>query len=306
MYCSDVFDVPANRELLTYIHAELLCSAAYIWITDEHDAELPSQIVDNIKVLFNGNTRHDFTGHQSRFIVRDELPHQTLPNTKSQNLYNISYFSGRVEENGIEQGANFSRLDNYSIKFNFSQAAPPRIKIHMIHRAQNTMRVMHGMAGLVFMLESFRISFQPVERPSRPLLSDYVKPEFQNTDQLIDVQEDDKTCLITYQDFEEGDIVQQCLNCKKVMTSSHLDTWYSHPDRRKDQKCIHCRQPYNANTFRKGKVHLVPKALAVVEAAAAVDADDVALLPQEKEPVQRQGILGRLFHMFGGGADHED
>jgi hypothetical protein len=61
-------------------------------------------------------------------------------------------------------------------------------------------------------------------------------------------------------------------------------------------------------TFRKGKVHLVAEALVAAAVIEEAVAEDVVLLPQEKEHEQRQGILGRLFHMFGGGAaaDHDD
>lgn len=256
-YCSEVF--PFNQEISTSIAANLICSAAYLWITDENNKEIPTQIVEELCVRFNGEERHRLSGHQSRFQVPDTLPHPTLANTKSQNLYYISYHAGNIEANGLEDGANFSRLDHYDLRIRCREGAPQRIKLHMIHRSQNELRIQQGMAGIRFSQSNFSF-FERGQAPQAreipvPRIAAVLLPEFPNADQQIDIQEDDKTCLITYQDFNEGDVVQQCLGCKKVMTSEALDRWYSLQPANKS--CVHCRQPYSLQTFRKGKAHLI-------------------------------------------------
>ncbi len=262
-YASEVFE-PRERVVQTWIDAQHICSAAYLWITDENNNELPSQVVDRLEIRFNDEVRQELTGYQSRFVVRDNLPHPTLANNKSQNLYYISYYPGRVEENGAEQGANFSRLDAYKLSLILNSVNTQRIKLHMIHRVQNQLRILQGMAGLAHPTHDFSFlqnapprvippSHFVVQVPPQPPQP----PVFENTDQLIDIQGDETACMITFRDFNEGDVVQQCLGCKKVFSSDALDTWFSHPNNVGSKKCVHCRQSYSVTTFRKGKAHIV-------------------------------------------------
>lgn len=284
-HCSERFEVGETRSIEVELTADTLASAAYIWITDTEGNEIPSQVVDELKILFNGNQREVLTGFQSRTAVRQTLPHPTLPNTKSQNLYYISYFSGRIEANGLEQGANLRRIDQYTIKFQFTEAVPQNIKINVVHRAQNTLRFMHGMAGLRFVDGIYNIRHYIPGAP-RALRAYMMVPQveeikFENTDQLIDILEDEKACMITYEPFKENDIVQKCNTCKKVFDSASLDNWMK--TRGANRKCIHCQGSYNATTFCKGKAHLTFEVLV-----------EEAVVQQEKE-----GFLGRIIRAIG-------
>lgn len=263
-YCSAIFYQTNEREIQTWIKAYTNCSAASLWITDEQDREIPSQVVEEFSVLFNGQQRHKLSGHQSRFDMRDQLPFPTLNNTKSQNLYYISYYSGRTDPRGFEQGANFSEIDRYELKIRCREGAPQRIKIHMLHRAQNFCCIMSGMAGTTYTNHGFQLRREaPPPRPVVPIVPQTSQTPaatllvFPNTDQLIEIHEEDNVCPITYEEFKEGDLVQQCLECKKVMSSAAMDTWFSQPANQNNKKCVHCRQPYSLTTFRKGKAHLV-------------------------------------------------
>lgn len=286
-HCSSAFEVPPTRNLEVDLIADTLASAAYIWITDTEGNEIPRQVVDEMKIMFNGNQRETLTGFQSRTAVRQTLPHPTLPNTRSQNLYYISYFDGRIEPNGLEQGANLRRLDDYSIKFQFTEGVPQNIKINVIHRGQNTLRFMHGMAGLRFVDGGYTIRLyvrqaRAVRHPPNVIQ----EIEFTNTDQLIDILEDEKACMITYVPFKENDVVQKCNTCKKVFDSTSLDNWMK--TRGSNRKCIHCQGPYNTTTFCKGKAHLLFE----------VEEQPVEpLIPQQEK--ENQGILGRIMRAVG-------
>lgn len=255
-HSAEVFTKPQdNQELLIRIEdAFSICSAAYMWITDEHGNEIPAQVMNRMRIMFNGQQREELTGFQSRTAVRQLLPHPTLPNTKSQNLYYISYYSGRREENGVEQGTNFSRIDSYALKLYFGPHAPQRMKIHMIHRIQNTLHILNGLSGLMWRGGQYIVTERNVERN---ILQSTPRMEFvfENTDQAIHISEGgEKACMITYEEFKQGDIVQQCLACKKIFFSETLDKWLS---TRNICKCVHCQGPYNTTTFKKGVAHIL-------------------------------------------------
>jgi len=142
------------------IDGKMICSAAYIHITDMNGNEIPRQVVKQLKVKLNNNIdRHNLTGFQSRHQMRNNMPHSTKPNNESQNLYYISYWPGRTNERGAEQGLNLSHINLYSFEIEFEDWIPNNIeyKIHINHRTQNIMRMnyaaMHG--GLPFQ------TFQP-------------------------------------------------------------------------------------------------------------------------------------------------
>lgn len=255
VHCVDVFDKPLedNQELNINIDAGGICSAAYLWMTDEHGNEIPGQVINRMRVMFNANQREELTGFQSRTAVRQLLPHPTLPNTKSQNLYFISYSSGRREENGQEHGTNFSRLDRYALKLYLGPHAPQRMKIHIVHRSQNCLDIRHGMAGLRFQNGNFSISRREIISNTGQII-ERVPVVFENTDQAINISEGgEKMCMISYEEFKQGDVVQQCFACKKVFFSETLDKWFS---TRNICKCVHCQGPYNTTTFRKGVAHM--------------------------------------------------
>ena len=292
-YTSGTFDLTNEREIQTWIKAYTNCSAVSLWITDEQDREIPSQVVEEFSVLFNGQERHRLSGYQSRFDMRDQLPFPTLNNTKSQNLYYISYYSGRTEQSGLEQGANFSEIDRYELKIRCREGIQQRIKIHMLHRAQNFCRIMSGMCGIVYTNHGFRfLSEAPQPRPVVPIVPRSPQTSqtpatllvFPNTDQLIEIHEEDNVCPITYEEFKEGDLVQQCLECKKVMSSAAMDTWFSQPANQYNKKCVHCRQPYSLTTFRKGKAHLVRE---------ITDTQPFLI------PYNRESLLQKFLHAIG-------
>ena len=146
------------------INQDGVCSAAYIHITNEDGTEITNQIIDRLKVLLNGNYRFDISGFQSRHQMTTLLPHPTLDNNTSQNLYYISYNSDtynqstetptepQTQTQHNENGVNLSRMDSYkfNLRYNNTIPLPPRIKISVIHRNQNVFMVQSGMGGYRF------------------------------------------------------------------------------------------------------------------------------------------------------------
>ena len=267
IHCANVFEKPANRNSLDVcVNASNYCSAAYIWITDESGNEIPTQVLENILILFNGITREEMTGFQSRVGVRQLLPHPTLPNTKSQNLYYISYYPGRLTSEGLEQGVHLGRIDNITLRFTLTPETPRRFKVNLVHRDGNILDVRNGMAGMRLPTHDIGIETREaiqqwvariVNAPVHPRPEAAETPiplPFGTVDERIDIPQDEPRCMITWTDFKEGEAVQQCLACKKVMNSDAIDTWMQ--QRPHTRKCIHCQGPYSTTTFRKGIAHL--------------------------------------------------
>lgn len=288
-------------EVQVRLNENLLCSAAYVWITDENGNEIPQTVLDSLDVYFNGREYVRMPIQTTRFDTRNTLPHPTIPNTVSQNFYYISFFPGRREADGTEQGINLSRVDNYALHMRTNAACPQRILIHTLHRVQNHLQIRHGMGALRMMGPFGAAAAAPpraeAAEPRMILPRPPAAVPFQNTDQPIPIPADEPFCMISYVDHKDGDVVQQCLGCHKVFSSENLDTWFA--DRYRARNCIHCRQPYNTTTFRKGKAQL---AEGMAAAAALRPAEDVPLIAAAAPPAQQGGVLLNLLqHVFGGG-----
>lgn len=250
-YCERTFDRP--EELTIRLDQIQVCSAAYLWITDENNQEIP-RALENLRVRLNHQTRWDITALQSQQQMRALLPHSTQETPTTQNLYYLSYFSGRREPTGIEQGLNLSRIDMYQWILRFRENAPQRVKLHVIHRTQNQFRTLNGLMALVFATETPRLleRHEPVaEAQWGPLAGDPL-PVFTNTDQEIPV-EDEPFCMITYAEFENGQQVDQCMQCRKMFQTEALQRWLN-GKASKQQTCIHCSLPYNPTNFRRGRI----------------------------------------------------
>lgn len=260
-------------------------SAAYVWITDAEGNELPMQALTNIEVKLNGETRQALTGFQSRHAVRNELPHPIIENTKSQNLYYLSYFSGRRNEDGAEQGINFRRIENYSLVFTFDRNIQQNIKIHTIHRTQAALLYMHGMAGLLNQERGFDAPVLTSEQKLQAMV-------FENPDKKIDIRADEAQCMITYVDFVEDDIVDQCKQCHKVFNKDALFNWLK--TRQENQwKCVHCQGPYGPQHFLRGKAHLLEPGAQQVQAPEDVELEEAPLL---RVPIQQPGFIRRIMN----------
>lgn len=253
--CYVVQQTDTNQRINIRFNQGGICSALYIWITDEHNKEISQQLVSHIKIKLNGNDRINSSGLHSRFINKNNLPFPTIDNDKSQNLYYISYFSGINPQNGAENGLNTSRIDNYTCEIDWINNINMNVKIHFVHRSMNTLRTTHGMAGLICLNNVDYTINEGIE--------------FENTDQLIDIPSDE-LCMLTHDNFAEGTEVDYCNGCKKAFTTEMLKQWMA---TRRDKKCVHCAKPYNNTTFKRGKAHLVNPVN-----------EDVAVIPANTAP----------------------
>jgi hypothetical protein len=248
-----------NQRTIIRFNQYHICSALYIWVTDENNNEIPNQLVSNIKIKLNDHDIIDSSGLHCRHINKNNLPFPTAINDKSQNLYYISYFSGLNPENGAENGLNTTRIDNYTCEIDWVNDINMNVKIHFVHRSNNILRTQSGMAGLLYagnLVSEARANFVPTPN-TQGIAFNTQGIEFENTDQLIDIH-CDELCMLTQETFEEGTMVDYCNQCNKAFTTELLQVWMS---TKTDKKCVYCRNPYNTNTFKRGKVHLIQNLL---------------------------------------------
>jgi hypothetical protein len=249
--------VNTNQQSNLRLNENNVCSAAYLWITDENNNEIPRQLVSNIRVQINNHDRLNLSGLHCRHINKNSMPHTTVDNSISQNLYYISYYPrGGTQPNGAEQGLNLLGIDNYDWKIQWNQLPQNQnVKLHIVHRTNNILWTGGGIARLQFM-DGIQIrdgAPRPAFQPIVYQLIDQPPLEFLNTDQLIDIQYDE-LCMLTHNTFTEGVEIDYCLGCKKGFTTELLNMWFTASD---GKKCIHCARPYNTTTFKRGKVHLI-------------------------------------------------
>lgn len=225
-----------NKNCKLKITEGLITSATYIHVTDEHGNEVPRTILKNIVVKIDGINRMSLTPIESKY--NQSLPHKTRPN-ESHNLYYISYWSGRTNSQGAEQGLNSGRLNYYAIELQFEDWVPnSKFKVVISHRSQNTLQIKSGMVELA-----------PHSSVSR------VDSSFDDLDpdQIIDILAD-VLCPIMYAPFEENVVVDKCNQCKNIFTSSALLSAFNIS---KSFLCPVCRQPHNTSTFVRGKAHIL-------------------------------------------------
>lgn len=280
-----------SSETTFNINQDGICSAAYIHITNEDGTEIPNQIIDNLKVILNSSDRFNISGFQSRHQMTTLLPHPTLDNNTSQNLYYISYNSAtyiqstetptqqQAQTQQNENGVNLSRIDSYKFNFRYNNTIPlpPRIKISVIHRNQNVFMVQSGMGGYRFSHEESRImteaeSQAETERrqreqaerveflrnnpDSQPVFAPRVPSAPRNLsfipcDTLINIPPDDNSCVITMEPIELNSDVVQCNQCRKICMMEALNEWF-----KTSKTCPHCRASHHGgSSFNCGKAN---------------------------------------------------
>lgn len=241
-YCSCELDTETETKI--HIGQNGICSAAYLWITDENDCEIP-RALERIHVKAGGHIRWDLSGLQCRTQMRSLLPHSTPDHTQTENLYFLSYFPGRRSEDGLEQGFNLTQVDMYSWELFFRAGVPPRIKLHIVHRVQNRLLVASGMA-----LPAINTNFSYTRVVQNVPLVERVPV----TTEPIDILPG-KVCMITYTEFENGEQVEKCNQCREVFHSEALQRWLAGKPIHQ-QKCVHCSFPYNTTNFQRGRASI--------------------------------------------------
>jgi hypothetical protein len=251
------------------INQDGICSAAYIHITNEDGTEIPNQIIDNLKVLLNSSDRFNISGFQSRHQMPSLLPHPTLDNNTSQNLYYISYNSAtyiqstetptpeqqaQAQAQQNENGLNLSRIDSYKFNFRYNNTIPlpPRIKISVIHRNQNVFIVQGGMGGYRFLHNEPQImnpDSRPIFEPRLPSAPRNLS--FIPCDTLINISADDNSCVITMEPIEPNNDIVQCNQCRKICIMEAMNEWF-----KTSKTCPHCRASHNGvSAFNCGKAN---------------------------------------------------
>jgi hypothetical protein len=244
-----------------------VCTSAYIHITNEDGSEIQNQVLDSIKVLLNGSERVAISGFQSRHQMRTLVPHATLDNNISQNLYYISYYSEYPTnpqfdnnfENGFENGLNASRIDSYRLVLSYLDNIPPRIKMSVIHRSQNIFIINNGMGGYRYSWNDSRIMTTDAYRTEQQQQQQqHVQNILNNSNNIIppaiflpsehSINTSDDICIITLEPIiENGDIVK-CMQCSKICMMDALNEWF-----KTSKTCPHCRASHSNVEFICGK-----------------------------------------------------
>lgn len=268
----DTFEVSTHERFNNRLIINNICSAMYIHITDRNNKEIPQQLISNIRIQLNNHDRFNLSGFHCRHINKDHMPNPTIDNNKSHNLYYISYFTERNPVNGAENGLNLSRIDNYNCILDWVNNINMDVNVHIVHRTNNILRCMNGIAGVAYVAEQEII--------------------FENTEQLIDIP-NNELCMLTHDNFAEGTEIDYCNGCKKGFTTEMLKQWMA---TRNNKKCVHCARPYNNTTFKRGKVHLVNVDDVVIPANDANNEKEQLIINNREEiRNNRNNFLTRLF-----------
>ena len=259
-----------NRTVLS-VRNDGISHVAYMWLRNEDDTEIPFQIIKHIHVLFNNTERHNFTGNESRFYIRNLLSDKTKESIASENMYFLPYSSGMKNAEGITHGANFSRLDNYNIVIEWEADAPPNIKFTLCHKTLNWIRSEGTSMGVLYHHDRMSISgngvdtivrHQPQLIQQQQLIQQsqsiqQQQPQIQEKEYLdepfivehINIKKD-ATCLITFDIIIADTMIDQCNRCKQIYLTTSMDKWRQNMD--SHNKCPHCSYPYTYDNFIRG------------------------------------------------------
>ena len=259
------------------------CSSAYIHITNEDGSEIPSQVLDSLRVVMSSIDRFNISGFQSRYHMPQILPYQTRDNSISQNLYYISYHSPtygpQYSTDSVENVLNHNRIDNEKIIFTYANSVslPLRIKINIMHRVKNVLRIADGVCDgyrYNYNESSIRIGTMPIPRQiiengvepitsietvalPRPVSNNepvYVfnTNSFIPSNTIINIQLNDNICVITLEPIEDNIDVVQCQKCRKICIMEAINEWF-----KTSKTCPHCRtESRGIIDFKCGKANL--------------------------------------------------
>ena len=260
-----------------------VCTSAYIHITNEDGSEINNQVLDNVKVLLNGNERYNISGFQAKYQMRTLIPHPTRDNNISHNLYYISYnstypinqFIESGYENGYGSGLNTSRIDSYKFIFTYSDIIQPQnFKISVIHRSQNTFRINGGMGGYRYTHNNSRIldtndlmaEIQQQQQQQQQQIQATINspnytpaiftprshnsPIFLPSDQIINIS-NDVSCVITMEPIIENTDIVKCSQCNQICMMEALNEWF-----KISKTCPHCRASQSNIMFVCAKAHV--------------------------------------------------
>jgi len=242
-----------TREQAQYLNIDdksIICSGAYIHITDAVGNEIPRQMIKSINIYFNNSLRDKLSGFQSRHVVRNDMPHPVNQNIESSNLYFISYWPHRTTTRGAEQGVQLSVMDKYTIEICYENWVPNNMIFNIVvaNRSLNRFRTSQGVGGLCYVDNGIMFNCSTV---FRPVINNNIV--FQHANEVIRIHRDE-VCRISHEPFEEGLQVDQCNTCHNVFTATLLEQWFN---TRTVKNCPLCRTVYSTTTFKRGKVAFI-------------------------------------------------
>ena len=285
--CKKKYDIATTiripNENSIHINQRGVCSVAYVHVTNEDGTEIPTQVLDSIKVQLNNTERINLSGFQSRHQMLTLLPHATRDNNISQNLYYISYYSNAYEDrsedrsvsirpqtNIFENGLNTSQIDSYRLDLTYSPHViiPERLKISVLHRTQNKLQISEGRLFQRYFYEEpvirsdaqlhnpfnpFRTN-QVIMNPViiNPITNPIIESIFTPSELIINILSDNMSCVITLEPIVENENIVQCRQCMKICNMTALNEWFN-----LSKTCPLCRASSYEYDFLCGKAHII-------------------------------------------------
>ena len=235
---------------------------ACFWIRNEDDTEIPFQVVKHIRVLFNNTERYNLSGNEARFYMKNLMTDKIKENIASENIYFLSYSSGRRDNNSVVHGINFSRFDSYKIEIEWESDALSNVKFTLCHKTSNYFRTASGFGGVRYVPNSMYFrngeGFSTIIRnffPEQQYIAP-INPVPSNKPKIVDhiVIKDETTCIISFEIITPDTMIEQCNQCKYVYLSKSIDDWMKMAS--SNYKCPYCSNPYTVDNFIKGKAKI--------------------------------------------------
>lgn len=99
-----------SRTLTLPLRAAGHCEAVYLWVTDEHNEEIPTSIISTITCLINETgIRERISGLEARHVMPRRLPHPTKVPVSRPNAYFLSFVTEQHEE-GLHLNSTHTKL----------------------------------------------------------------------------------------------------------------------------------------------------------------------------------------------------
>jgi hypothetical protein len=200
--------------------------------------------ISNITLKLNNHTRYSYN---------TALIHYACKRINSNTLYIPFNPGANWMENtfsSYEGSLNTSRIDNMEMIINFNR---PERKIGLYAINNNTLRILHGMAGLRMggglmnspadsvARETFTpMTFTPMIRPSHSIgiSSGVIQMNWTSSTKII--SPDKAYCSISLENINEGDEYCECAKCNNCFLAESLKTSFTHLAK----KCPLCRETW--------------------------------------------------------------
>ena len=114
------------------------CTVVYMYVTAADGGEIPYQAINSIRVNAHGVNLYELSGFQARHMTRQLLPHASVSNDRSHNMYYLPYCSQFAD---IDDGfLNLNIITNYRVIIKCAESIiNTEVKITFMHRIHKSL-----------------------------------------------------------------------------------------------------------------------------------------------------------------------